>query len=73
MNAEKQAGEKLRQLLKENNLTQEEFSELFGIDVRTCNRFINEGITKVATLEELATFFNIQITEFFEEDEYETK
>jgi len=66
MNAEKLAGEKLRLLLKENDLTQEEFSKLFGIDVRTCNRFINEGITKVATLEELATFFNTKISDFFE-------
>ncbi|MCD7810045.1 MAG: helix-turn-helix domain-containing protein [Erysipelotrichaceae bacterium] len=66
MNAEKQAGEKLRKLLKENDLTQEEFAELFGIDVRTCNRLINEGITNVATLEELAIFFNIQIKDFFE-------
>lgn len=71
MNAEKRAGQKLKELIKENDLTQEEFSELFGIDIRTCSRYINEGITKVATLEELATFFNVKITAFFEEDKNE--
>ncbi|MCD7894083.1 MAG: helix-turn-helix transcriptional regulator [Erysipelotrichaceae bacterium] len=64
---QQKAGQKLRQLLKENNISQEQFAKLFNIDVRTCNRYINVGINKIDVLQQLADYFNIDIEEFFED------
>ena len=58
------AGEVLRQLIKENFPSQEEFAYEYHADIRTINRYINEGIGKVRTLQELAIFFGISMKEF---------
>ena len=59
------AGEVLRRLINENYTSQEEFAYDFGAELRTVNRYINNGINKVSTLQELAEFFGVSITEFF--------
>lgn len=64
---QQKAGHKLRELLKENDISQEQFAKLFNIDVRTCNRYINIGINKVDVLQQLADYFHIDIEEFFED------
>ncbi len=63
-----QAGKTLRRLINENYETQEEFSYDYGLELRTVNRYINGGIGKVATIQELAEFFNVPFTDFFKED-----
>lgn len=62
------AGNKLRQLIKENYSTQEEFAYDYGLEIRTVSRYINEGITKVNVIEELAEFFNVSLFDFFTEE-----
>lgn len=59
-------GEHLRILINNNYDSQEDFSFDYGLDLRTVNRYINEGIKKVATIQELAVFFNVNPTSFFE-------
>ena len=63
--AEKNAGDVLRRLIKERKLTQDEFAYDFGVDVRTANRWINDGINKISIVQELAIYFDVQITDFF--------
>lgn len=65
MDAAKQAGIVLRQLIQENYPSQEEFAYDFGTDIRTVSRYVNQGINKVNTLQELADFFQIELTDFF--------
>ena len=59
------AGQKLRQLIQESSMTQEQCAERYSMDLRTLNRYINQGITKVATVEEMANIFDIDFIEFF--------
>lgn len=65
MDAAKQAGIVLRRLIQENYPSQEEFAYDFGTDIRTVSRYVNQGINKVNTLQELADFFQIEFTDFF--------
>lgn len=64
VDAAKYAGEVLRRLISENYSSQEEFAFEFGTDIRTVSRYINSGITKIHTLQELALFFDIGIKDF---------
>ena len=59
------AGEVLRKLINENYNTQEDFAFEFGCDIRTVNRYVNNGINKLDLLQELAKFFDIDIIDFF--------
>ena len=61
------AGKKLRNLIQENYPSQEEFAFEYGTDIRTVSRYINIGINKVATIQELADFFGISFLDFFKE------
>lgn len=61
------AGRTLRRLIQENYSSQEEFAYDYGADVRTVSRYINEGINKVDTIQELAYFFGISFFDFFVE------
>jgi len=65
IDAAKYAGEVLRRLIKDNYPSQEEFAFEYGADIRTISRYINEGITKVPTIQSFALHFNISIKEFF--------
>ena len=60
------AGQKLRELINQNYRTQEDFAYDFGADLRTINRYINEGINKLSVIQELAEYFSIDIKYFFE-------
>lgn len=59
------AGEKLRQLIKANYSSQEEFAFDYPMDLRTVSRYINNGITKIDTIQELAEFFKVPFVTFF--------
>ncbi len=65
IDAAKYAGDVLRRLIKENYPSQEEFAFEYGADVRTINRYVNLGITKVPTIQSFAMHFNVSIKEFF--------
>lgn len=62
------AGQTLRKLIRENYASQEEFSYDYGMDLRTLSRYINNGINKVDAIQELATFFKVDFTDFFNAD-----
>lgn len=59
------AGKVLRRLIEENYSSQEDFAFEFNTDIRTISRYVNQGINKVNTLQELAMHFNVDIKEFF--------
>ena len=59
------AGKNLRRLIQENYSSQEEFAYDFGPDIRTINRYINNGINKVDIIQELADFFGVSFMDFF--------
>lgn len=60
-------GLNLKKLIKKYYLTQEEFAYEFGADIRTINRYVNNGINKISTIQELADFFDVDFTDFFKE------
>lgn len=59
------AGNALRRLIQENYSTQEDFAYDYGLDIRSVSRYINNGISKIDTIQELADFFKVDYTEFF--------
>lgn len=61
------AGEVLRELIKENYSSQQEFAECFGESLRNVSRFVNKGINSIDTVQQLAMFFNVDFTYFFKE------
>lgn len=60
------AGAFLKRLIEENGMTQESFAFDFGADVRTVNRYVNNGINKITVLQELAEYFQVSILDFFQ-------
>lgn len=64
IDAAKYAGEVLRQLIKDNYSSQEEFAFEFNTDIRNVNRWINNGINKISTLQELALKFDVSLKYF---------
>lgn len=64
---ERKAGQNLKRLIKECNMTQEQFAFEYGMDLRTLNRYINEGLKKTYLIAEFADYFCVAITEFFKE------
>lgn len=59
------AGNTLRRLIQENYATQEDFAYDYGLDIRSVSRYVNSGISKIDTIQELAEFFRVDYTEFF--------
>ena len=64
LSPQQQAGNSLRRLIQENYATQEEFALDYGLEIRTVSRYINEGINKLSTIDELAAFFQMNWQEF---------
>lgn len=61
------AGNTLRRLIQENYATQEDFAYDYGLDIRSVSRYVNGGIGKIDTIQELADFFKVDYTEFFKD------
>ena len=61
------AGNYLRCLIQDNYVTQEEFSLDFGAELRTVNRWINQGIHKIDLVQQLAAFFEVDFLDFFKD------
>lgn len=58
------AGENLKCLIKETKYrTQEEFAYAFGVETRTLSRWLNQGVKDIDTLEQLANFLSVDITD----------
>ena len=58
------AGENLKRLIKETkSRTQEEFAYAFGAETRTLSRWLNQGVKDIDTLEQLANFLSVDITD----------
>ena len=60
-----QAGRYLKRLIQENYESQEDFAYDFGTDIRTVSRYVNNGINKISTIQELADFFGVHFQDFF--------
>lgn len=60
----KKIGKKLRQLIKENYKTQQEFADRYGCDLRTVSRYIKDGIRDIDVIQELADLFQIDFFDF---------
>ncbi len=60
------AGKKLKQLIKENYSSQEEFADDYGADSRTISRYANQGINRIDVSQELADFFGVDFTFCFD-------
>ncbi len=61
---QEKAGLKLRQLLKENNMTQQALADSLYTDVKQVSRYVNNGINQISTLQRLAEFFKIDYRDF---------
>ena len=59
------AGLYLKILIQENYDSQEDFAYDFNTDIRTVSRYVNNGINKISTIQELADFFGVRFQDFF--------
>ena len=66
LSPERQAGETLRRLIQENYSSQEEFAYERHFELRTVNRWINNGINKINIVQELADIFGVEFKDFFQ-------
>ena len=64
MDASLRAGKCLRLLIQQNYSTQEEFAFDIHAELRTVNRWINQGISKIDTIQYLANHFGLTLIEF---------
>lgn len=71
LSPQKIVGENLKLLIKENYPNQAEFAYEFGADERTIRRYVNEGVNKLDTIQELAHFFGVEYIDFFKPIEKE--
>lgn len=60
-----QAGRALKALIKARYASQQEFADDYGLELRTVNRYVNEGIRYVDVIQELADFFRVDFAYFF--------
>lgn len=62
------AGANLKRFIKNSKYrTQQRFAMEIATDVRVVNRWINDGINSLTTLNYLANFFGVSILEFLSE------
>lgn len=65
INFQLKAGLYLKKLIQENYSSQEDFADDYGTDIRTVSRYVNNGINKISTIQELALFFGVSFQDFF--------
>jgi len=58
------AGNALRKLIKKHYKSQEDFAWDYHMDIRNISRYVNNGINKFSTIQELADFFHLTWEEF---------
>lgn len=57
-------GHLLKRLIRDNYDSQEEFAYDSGYDIRTISRYVNNGINKTSTIEEIASIFDMDFFTF---------
>lgn len=55
------AGANLKHLLTERRMTQEDFADEFGVDVRTVRRWVKGNLYDLRQLQQIADFFEIDV------------
>lgn len=60
------AGLALKYLINKNYPSQQAFADDYGAEIRTVNRYVNSGIGKMDTMEEIADFFRMDLIPFLE-------
>ena len=65
MSLAKKAGQNLKKLIKDNNLTQEKAAIIIAVDEKTIRRWIKDGIDRLSTLETISRIFNVDVIETF--------
>lgn len=61
----KKAGSRLKNLIKQNNMTQEQAANLICVDEKTIRRWIKDGIDRLSTLENISRIFDVDVIETF--------
>lgn len=62
------AGRTLRRLIQKYYATQQDFADDYGMELRNVSRYINNGINKLDTIQELAQFFKVSYLSFFTDE-----
>ena len=60
------AGLALKYLIKQHYESQQAFADDYYTDLRTISRYINAGINKTSTIQEIADFFEMDFISFLE-------
>ena len=63
------AGQRLRKLIQDNYESQAAFAYDYGLDLRTVSRYVNQGLSDLDTIQELARYFNVDDLVFFKEED----
>ena len=63
------AGGYLKRELKRRGITQEEFSDKFGVNARTVGRWVRNGIHSVDTVEEIARYFGVSALDVLSDED----
>ena len=64
------AGINLKRLIRSSKYrTQENFAYEFGAEIRTVSRWLNAGVKHIDTLEEIASFLEIDVFELLKKKE----
>lgn len=59
----------LKRELKKRNVTQEEFSYEFGVDVRTVRRWVSGGIHSLDVVVEIARYFGVSVVDVLSDED----
>lgn len=60
------AGIALKSLIKKHYSSQQAFADDFGVELRTISRYVTTGIRDVETIQEIADFFDMDITDYLQ-------
>ena len=59
----------LKRKLKNNGITQEEFSDKFCVDVRTVRRWLRDGVHSLDTVVEIACYFEVSVGDVLSDED----
>lgn len=60
--------QKVKHLAKDKNISLNDVAEKLDMSPQALSRMLKENSTKVSTLEQLASIFNVSVSYFFDED-----
>lgn len=62
-------GSYLKRELKKRNVTQEAFSDDFGVDVRTVRRWVTNGVHSLDVVVEIACYFGVSLRDVLSDED----